>query len=127
MRDKGFIWNPLNYQCECNKACDFDEYWDYENCKLKISCTIVNWKLVAPLIDECTETVEEVKVAETALAKNENSSKCSSCIVYIVLMIVVFTVCTRISSYFVYYNWSLVKKEIERINGGERVEHGKDF
>ena len=68
-----------------------------------------------------------MKVAETALAKNENSSKCSSCIVYIVLMIVVFTVCTGISSYFVYYNWSLVKKEIERINGGERVEHGKDF
>ena len=31
------------------------------------------------------------------------------CVVYIVLMIVVFTICAGISAYFVYYNWSLVK------------------
>ena len=42
-------------------------------------------KLFAPLIEECTESVEEVKLAKITLAKNENSYKCSSCIVYIVL------------------------------------------
>ena len=61
-------------------------------------------KLVDKLVDECTETVEEVKLAKITLAENENSYKCSSCTVYIVLMIVVFTICARITTYFVYYN-----------------------
>ena len=59
-------------------------------------------KLVTPLIEECTETVEEVKLAKTALAENENSYKCSSCTVYIVLMIVVFTICAGITTYVLY-------------------------
>ena len=63
---KGSIWNPSN--CECDKACDVGEYLDYENCKCR--------KI---LVDECTETVEEVKLAKITLAKNENSYKCSSC------------------------------------------------
>ena len=48
--DKGFIWNPNNCECECDEACDVDEYLDYENCRCRK-------KLVAPLIEECTETV----------------------------------------------------------------------
>ena len=24
--DKGFIWNPSNCECECDKACDIGEY-----------------------------------------------------------------------------------------------------
>ena len=46
--DKEFIWNPSNCECECDKACDVGEYLDYENCKCRK-------KLVAPLIEECTE------------------------------------------------------------------------
>ena len=57
-------------------------------------------KLVDKLVDECTETVEEVKLAKITLAENENSYKCSSCTVYIVLMIVVFTICVGISTCF---------------------------
>ena len=41
-------------------------------------------KLVAPLIEECTETAEKVKLAKITLAENENSYKCSFCTVYIV-------------------------------------------
>ena len=26
MCDKGFIWNPSNCECECDKACDVGEY-----------------------------------------------------------------------------------------------------
>ena len=75
---------------------------DYENCKCRK-------KLVDKLVDECAETVEEVKLAKITLAKNENKYKSSSCTLYIVLMTVVFTICARIGTYFVYYNWSLVK------------------
>ena len=27
--DKGFIWNPSNYECECDKSCNIGEYLDY--------------------------------------------------------------------------------------------------
>ena len=33
--DKGLIWNPRNYKCECDKTCDIGEYLDYENCKCR--------------------------------------------------------------------------------------------
>ena len=106
--DKGYAWNPSNCECECDKACNFDEYLDYKNCKC--SCTINCKKLVAPLIKECTKTVEEVKIAKINLAKNENenSCKCSSCTVYIVLLLIFFTInVSRIVTYYGYSHWYL--------------------
>ena len=50
-----------------------------------------------------------VKLARTTLAENDSENKYSSCTVYIVLMIVFFTIFTGITIYFVYYNWSLIK------------------
>ena len=55
--DKRFIWDPSNCEYECDKNCDFSEYLQYENCKCRK-------KIVDKLIDECTETIEEVKLAE---------------------------------------------------------------
>ena len=78
--DKVFIWNPGNCECKCDKACDVSEYLDYEHCKCRK-------KLGDKLIDECTEIVEEVKLVKTTLAENENKYKCTSCTVYIVLML----------------------------------------
>ena len=61
-------------------------------------------KLVAPLIEEYTETVEEVKLAKLTLAKNEISYKCSFCTVYIVLFWICFTINVGgISAYFIYF------------------------
>ena len=51
--DKGFIWNPSNCECECNKCCSIGEYLDYKNCKCRK-------KLANQLIDECTEIMEEI-------------------------------------------------------------------
>ena len=79
-------------------------YWwifNYKICKCRK-------KLVDKLIEECTKTIE-VKLAKITLAENESENKYSSCTVYIVLMIVVFTIFTGITTYFVYYNWSLIK------------------
>ena len=61
------------------------------------------------LVDECAETVEEVKLAKITLSENESMYKFSSCALHIVLMIVAFAICAWIGTYFVYYNWSLVK------------------
>ena len=70
----------------------------------------------------CWRTVEEVKLARITLAENENSYKWSSCTVYIVFMIVFFTIFTGITTYFVYYNWSLIKNNVSCIKFGIRKE-----
>ena len=100
--DKGFIWNPSNCECECDKNCDIGEYLDYENWK----------KLVDKLIHEFCETIEEVKLARITISENENENKYSSWRVYIVLIIVVLTIFTGITIYFVYYNWFLIKNNV---------------
>ena len=79
-------------------------------------------KIVDKLIDECIETTEEVKLAKITFAENENENKYSSCTVYIVLMIVVFTIFTGITIYFVYYNWSLIKNNVSCIKFNTRKE-----
>ena len=70
-------------------------------------------KKIVKLIDEYTETIEEVKLANITFTKNENSYyKFNSCKVYTVLMIVVFTKFIGITVYLVYYNWSLIKSNV---------------
>ena len=63
--NKGSIWNPSNCECECDKSCDVGEYLDYENCKCRK-------KLVDKLVAECTENIDEVKIAEITVAGHEN-------------------------------------------------------
>ena len=103
VRDKEFIWNSSNCECEYDKACDLGEYLDYEDCRCRK-------KLVDKLVDECTEAVEEVKLARITLAENENSYKCSSCTVYTVLFWIFFTINVGgIGAYFVYFHGYLKK------------------
>ena len=73
-------------------------------------------KLTDKLIDDCTKTIEETKLVNITFTENENNYKCDSCIVYIVLMIVAFTISTGITVYLVYYNWSLINNNIHCIN-----------
>ena len=102
--DKGFLWNPSNCECKCDKSCDIDEHLDYENCKCRK-------KSIDKLVEECTENVEEVKLAKIALAENENKHKCSSCELYIVLFSIIFTINIGVSNYFVYYKYMNCDKE----------------
>ena len=92
--EKVFTWNPSNCECECDKSFDVGEYLDYENCKCRK-------KLVDKLVEECTETVEEVKLAKITSAERKNRCGCSSC-----------TLCyfqyfwqLGIGTYFVYYKY----------------------
>ena len=60
-------------------------------------------KLTDKLIDECIETIEETKLVNITFTENKNNYERGSCIVYIVLMIVAFTIFTGITVYLVYY------------------------
>ena len=67
-------------------------------------------KLVDKLVDECTENVEEVKLAKitsTELHLAENVCKCSFCTLYIVLISILFTIIAVIGSY-----WLVIKKKM---------------
>ena len=64
--NKGFIWNPSNCECECDKSCDIGEYLEYSNCKCRK-------KIVDSLVEECTENIEEIKLLKKTLDKNEKT------------------------------------------------------
>ena len=89
--DKGFILNPSNCECECDKSWDVGQYLEYKTCKCKK-------KLVDKLTEECTENIDEVKIA----SENKYKNKCSSCTIYIVLFSIIFAINFEISAYFVY-------------------------
>ena len=55
MRDKEFIWNSSNCECECDKSRDVGEYLDYKNCKRRS-------KLVDKLVEECSENINGNKM-----------------------------------------------------------------
>ena len=66
------------------------------------------------MVEECTETNNEVKIAKITLAENENKYKCSSCTLYIVLFSIIFTINVGIGTYFVYYKYMNRNKETDR-------------
>ena len=72
-------------------------------------------------MEECTETVKEVKLPIIAPADNKNKSKCSSCTVYIVLFSIIFTINIGIITYFVYSHWYL-KKDATRVMFGTNTQ-----
>ena len=98
--DRGYIWNYNNCEYEFDKSCDAGECLNYKNS----SC---RKKLAYKLVEECIETVEEVKVAN----KNKHKNKCSSCILYLVLFSIFFTIIIRIGAYLVYYKYMNRNKE----------------
>ena len=75
--DEGFIWNPSNCECKCDKSCDIGEYLDSSNGKCRKM-------LVDKLVEECIKSIDEVEI--TGIIRiTQVENKHSSCIVYIVL------------------------------------------
>ena len=93
--DKGYVWNPSNCECECDKSCNISEYVDYSNCRKK---------LFDPLVEECTENIDETKLVNITV-ENENNSRCTSYLVYKVLFFIFFIISCRIFFYFVYHKY----------------------
>ena len=99
--DKGYAWYLSN--CECDKSYDVGEYLDYENCKCRK-------RLVDKLVEECNENIDEAKLTEIALFEHKNECACYYT-VFIVLSVIVLTICIGISTYFVYYKYMNRNKE----------------
>ena len=86
--DKGYVWNPSNWECECDKPCDVGKYLDCENCKCRK-------RLVDKSVDECDENIDKVKIVR------ESKNKLNSCTLYIVLFSIIFTINVWVAAYFV--------------------------
>ena len=78
-------------------------------------------KIIYKLVEECTETVKDVKLAKINLSEDENKHKCSSCTLYIVSFSIIFTISVGIGIYFVYFHWYL-KKDVTRVEFGTRTQ-----
>ena len=61
--------------------------------------------MVDKLVDECTETSDEVKLV------SKSEKKYNSCILYIGLFSIFFTINVGIATYFIYYKYINRKKE----------------
>ena len=114
--DKGYAWNPSNCECECDKSYDVGEYLDYENCKYRK-------RLVDILVEECNENIDEAKLTEIALFEHKN--KCACYHAFIVLSVIVLTICIGVSTYFVYYKY--MNRNKENVSVYDYVYHAKNY
>ena len=78
------------------------------------------------LVEECTETVEEVKLAKITSAENKNKHKCSSCTLYIAFFSITFTINVGISTYFIYFHWYL-NKDVIHFKFGTRTQQSNEL
>ena len=95
--DKGYVWNTSNCECECDKSCNIGEYLDYSGCKCRK-------KLIDPLVEECTENIDETKLVNITV-KNENNSRCTSYLIYKVLFFIFFIISCGTIIYIVYHGY----------------------
>ena len=109
MCDKGFIWNPSNCECECDKLCDVGEYLDYKNCQCRK-------KIIDKLVEESNENIDgnEMLYNPTLdiIPVKVYKKVCSSCMVYIVLFVVFLITRICICCVFIYFYWYLKKDNI---------------
>ena len=98
--DIGFIWNSSNCECECDKSFSIGEYLYYSNCKCRK-------KLLDPLVEECTENIDQTKLVNITV-ENKNNNRYTSYDVYKVLFwifVIFFIINSGIIIYFVYLKY----------------------
>ena len=95
MYNKGYVWNPSNCACECDKSCNIGKYLDYSSCKCRK-------KLIDPLLEECTKNINETKIVDINV-ENKNNDICCSCRVYKVLFWIFFAINCGTIIYIVYH------------------------
>ena len=97
--DKGFIWNPSNCECECDKSCYIGEYLDYKNCNCRK-------KIIDKLVEKCSTNIDgnEMLYNETLDIISLSDNKISDyCVVYIILFSVFLIIGMSMVIIFIYF------------------------
>ena len=99
--NKGFIWNPSNCECGCDKSCNIGEYLDYSSCKCRKRS--VSWRIYW--------NINETSLVKKNLDKSED--RCNSYAIYKALFwtfFIFFLISIGISICFVYCNYVIRNK-----------------
>ena len=102
------MFNPSNCESECDKSCNIGEYLDYSSCECRK-------KLTDPLVEECTENIDETELVNITV-ENENNSRCNSYLVYKMLFFIFFIISCGIIIYFFTISMLIVLNIIYLIN-----------
>ena len=86
---------PSNCECKCDKSCSTGKYLDYSSYKCKK-------KLVDPLVEECTENINETKLVNITV-ENKNNDRYHSCVAYKVIFGIFFVISCGTIIYIVYH------------------------
>ena len=92
----GFVWNPSNCECECDKLCDARQYLGYKNFECRK-------RLIDKLLEEWSENIDGNKVIYNGTL-NDYGKISNTCTVYIVLLVVFFIISISVSSVFIYFH-----------------------
>ena len=65
-----------------DKSCNIGENLDYSSCKCRK-------KLIDPLVEKCTENIDETKLVNITV-ENENEDKCNFYVIYMMLFWIFF-------------------------------------
>ena len=66
--DKGYIFNPSNCKCECDKSCITCQYLDYLDCKCKN-------KIINLIVEKCIEyDDDQTKIVNKTVTKTNNKT-----------------------------------------------------
>ena len=112
--DKGYTWNPSNCAYESDRPFDVGEYLDYENRKCRE-------RLVDKLVEKCNEKFEETSLVKINSAKWKHNS----CILYIALFSIFFTINIGIGAYFAYYKY--MNRNKENVSAYDYVHHATNY
>ena len=87
--------------CECDKSCNIGEYLDDSSCKCRK-------KLVDPLVEECTENINETELVKKKKTLDKSEDRWNSHVVCRALFwtfFIFFLIIIGISIYFVYRSY----------------------
>ena len=88
---KGYTWNPITCECQCDTWCEPEQYLDHKNC-------ICKNKLVGRIISECTSIINE-----TMMNNNDNDYNAITYVfigLFSLLLLVIICFCV-----FAYFKW----------------------
>ena len=67
--DKGYIFNPSDCKCDCDKSCNTSQYLVYLDCKCKN-------KIIDLIVEKCTEYDDDkTKLVNITVTKTDNKTK----------------------------------------------------
>ena len=104
----GFIWNPSICECECDKSSDIKKYLDYVDCMCRK-------RLIDKLVDEFIKDINgnEMIHKETL---DDQEKVCNPCIIYTILLVIIFITLMNFGSLYIYFYWHTMKKCFNKLS-----------